>query len=160
MQFHENGQSPYGYGLTVMDQFFWFDDDKALTLHFGKQIKSIRLNKSNYKCNEDNSNLFMKCLENYYSKKLGCILPWTISEKINGKNVCQGKGKFQEYRNLSMKMLKPEIIEELRMEKCMMENCEQRLWEVKFRDQRGGHSITTWTRILSFSIPSPLMWRI
>ena len=78
----------------------------------------------------------MKCLENYYSKKLGCILPWTISEKINGKNVCQGTDKFQEYRNLTMNMLKPEIIEELRTEKCMMENCEQKLWEVKFKEEK------------------------
>ena len=133
LQFHENGQSPYGYDMN-MDQCFF--SDTALYIQFGKQIKTIRLNKSNHTCNKDNSNSFMKCLENYYSKKLGCILPWTISETNNGKNVCQGKDKFQEYRNLTMKMLKPEIIEELRMEKCMMENCEQRLWKVRFKDEK------------------------
>ena len=111
LQFHENGQSPYGYDFDT-DQRFWINSS-SLYLEFGKQIKTIRLNKSNYTCNKDNSNHFMKCLENYYSKNLGCILPWTMIEKINGKNVCQGKDKFQEYRNLSMKILKPEIIEEL-----------------------------------------------
>ena len=113
LQFHENGQSPYGYDID-MDRSFWLNSSsKALYLQFGKQIKTIQLNKSNYTCKEDNSNQFMECLESYYSKKLGCILPWTISEKSNGENVCQGKNKFQEYRNLSMKILKPEIIKEL-----------------------------------------------
>ena len=77
LQFHENGQSPYGFDIDI-SQVFWFNSGKALKLHFGQQINTIRVNKSNYTCNEDNSNHFMECLENYYSKKLGCILPKTV----------------------------------------------------------------------------------
>lgn len=60
-------------------------------------------------CNEDNSNKIMNCFNNFYAKKLGCMLPWIQN---NGKK-CTGKEKFQEFKNLSEKLLESSIEKEL-----------------------------------------------
>ena len=133
MQFHDEGQSPYGYKFDD-SQWVYFNSNEALKIGFGKQMSTIRLNKSNYTCIEDNSNRFMECLEQYYSKKLRCKPPWILKNNTGFQNLCSGVEKFQEYRNVSMSIFKPEIQQELMNENCLTQNCEQRLWEVQYRD--------------------------
>ena len=89
----------------------------------GKQTKTLRINKSNYKCDEGNSNRFMQCMESYFSKQLGCILPWTLNnnqENNHGLNLCKGKKKFKEFRNISENILKPGGIKDLAKEDCSL----------------------------------------
>ena len=88
LQFHEEANSPYLYKFTE-DQWYWFKDKKFLYIDFEKQIDTININKPNYTCYEDNSNLFMHCMEDYYSKKLGCRLPWAV--KNNTRNDVMNK---------------------------------------------------------------------
>ena len=104
-----------------------------LHIDFEKQIETININKSNYKCDEKNSNSFMHCMENYYSRKLGCKLPWSMKNKIgnDSMNICTGKGKFEEFRNISMNILKSEESKELTNEGCFMPNCKQRSWKIR-----------------------------
>ena len=75
----------------------------------------------------------MDCMENYYSQKLGCILPWALNNNIrnDSKNLCKGKEKFKAFKNLAMNILKSEQSKELINEGCFMPNCMQRSWEVK-----------------------------
>ena len=88
LQFHEEANSPYLYKFTE-DQWYWFKDKKFLYIDFEKQIDTININKPNYTCYEDSSNLFMHCMEDYYSKKLGCRLPWAV--KNNTRNDVMNK---------------------------------------------------------------------
>ena len=75
----------------------------------------------------------MHCVENYYSKKLGCLLPWSIKDRQNHAtgNVCKGKDKYREFKNISMNILRTEQTKELIKEGCFIPNCQQRSWEMK-----------------------------
>ena len=132
MQFHEEANSPYLYKFA-QDQWFLFDTENLLKIEIGKQIETIRINKSNYTCDEENSKHFMDCMENFYSQKLGCKLPWTLNNNLrnDSMNLCKGKEKFKEFKNLAMNILKSEQSKELINEGCFMPNCMQRSWKVK-----------------------------
>ena len=75
----------------------------------------------------------MYCVENYYFKKLGCLLPWSIKNRKNhaNGNVCKGKDKFREFKNIAMNILGTEQTKELIKEGCFIPNCQQRSWEMK-----------------------------
>lgn len=98
-----------------------------------KQINTQRMNKHSYTCNKDNQNYLMRCMENYYSKRLGCLLPWSIqnNQSNHTANVCKGKDKFEEFKNISMKILRTEETKELIKEGCFIPNCQQQSWEIK-----------------------------
>ena len=132
LQFHEKANSPYLYKFA-QDQWLWFQSNTMFYMGLGQQIDTININKSNYTCYKDNSNLFMHCMENYYSKKLGCILPWSLKNNTRNDtlNPCQGKEKFKEFRSVAMNILKPETREELINEGCFIPNCMQRSWKVE-----------------------------
>ena len=132
LQFHQEVDSPYLYKFA-QDQWLLFGTQNLLKIEIGKQVDTIYINKSNYTCDEENSKRFMYCMENYYSKKLGCMLPWVLNNNIRNAsmNLCKGKEKFKEFRNLSMNILKSDQSKELINEGCFMPNCIQRSWEVK-----------------------------
>ena len=75
----------------------------------------------------------MDCMENYYSQKLGCKLPWALNNNIrnDSMNLCKGKEKFKEFKNLAMNILKSDQSKELISEGCFIPNCIQSTWEVK-----------------------------
>ena len=131
-QFHQEGQSPYAYKFAE-EETNWIGNNSYVSLTFTKQIVTLNMNKRSYACNEDNQNHFMHCVENYYSKRLGCLLPWSIKNRKNNHtgNVCLGKDKFWEYKNISMNILKPEEQNDLIKDGCFIPNCQQRSWEMK-----------------------------
>ena len=137
LQFHEENESRYLYKFPL-DQRFWIESNTSLSMGLEKQIDTVNMNKPNYSCDENNSNNFMHCMENYYSRKLGCILPWTLKKNINvdSMNLCEGKVKFQEFKNISMNILKPEKNKELINEGCFVPNCMQRSWTLKKNQRR------------------------
>ena len=141
LQFHQEDNSPYLYQLA-QDELLWFERENILYMDFGKQIDTININKSNYTCYEDNSNSFMPCMEKYYSKKLGCVLPWALNINIKEDNaedilnLCKGQKKFQEFKNIAMNILKPNTRNELIKEGCFIPNCMQRSWEIKKEKNR------------------------
>ena len=98
-----------------------------------KQIDTLNINKHSYTCNEDNQNHFMHCMEKYYSKRLGCSLPWIIKDAHNNPddNICTGKDKFEEFKNFSMNILRTEEAKNLIEEGCFIPNCLQRSWDMK-----------------------------
>ena len=132
LQFHQEAHSPYLYDLE-QDELVWFENKTILYMSFGKQIDTKNINKSNYTCDEENSKRFMQCMENYYSQKLGCMLPWVLKKNIRNDtmNQCKGKEKFNEYKNIAMNILKSEARKELIKEGCLMPNCMQRSWTIK-----------------------------
>ena len=77
----------------------------------------------------------MDCVENYYHKKLGCLLPWSINNRKSNQTgkACKGKNKFMEFKNISMNILRTEETKELIKEGCFIPNCQQRSWEMKKR---------------------------
>ena len=114
LQFHQEANSPYLYDLE-QDELVWFENKTMFYMSFGKQIDTKNLYKSNYTCDEENSKRFMQCMENYYSQKLGCMLPWVLKNNIRNDtmNQCKGKEKFDEYKNIAMNILKSEARKEL-----------------------------------------------
>ena len=132
MQFHQEADSPYLYKFAL-DQLLWFENKNYLYIQFEKQIDTINIKKSNYTCDESNSNSFMHCLENYYSRKLGCMLPWSLNNTLENDSmtICKGKEKFSQYKNITMNILKPEESNELINEGCFIPNCVQRSWKIK-----------------------------
>ena len=119
-----------------------------LKIEIGKQIDTININKSNYTCDEENSKHFMDCVENYYSQKLGCKLPWALNNNIRNDslNLCKGKEKFKEFKDLAMNILKSEQSKRRINEGCFMPNCIQRSWEVKkdnyMKRKKNGNPVT------------------
>ena len=135
LQFHEEGHSPY-LQKFAHDQWRWIHSNSFLRLTFGKQIDTININKSNYTCTDENSNRFMHCMENYYSKKLGCLLPWAMKNEINNGsinliNLCEGTERFKEFKNIAMNILKSDANKELKNEGCFIPNCLQRSWKIE-----------------------------
>ena len=132
MQFHHQNDSPYLYKIA-QDELIWFDNKTLLYIQLGKQIDTININKSNYSCYEDNSNRFMNCMEKYYSKKLGCKLPWALKSNIkeDTTNLCKGKEKLKEFKSIFRNILKPNTRKKLIEKGCFMPNCMQRSWEIK-----------------------------
>ena len=132
MQFHQEADSPYLYKFA-QDQWLLFENQTLLKIEIGKQIDIININKSNYSCDEENSKRLMDCMENYYSQKLGCKLPWALNNNVknDSMNLCKGKEKFKEFKNLAMNILKSDQSKELINEDCFKPNCMQRSWEVK-----------------------------
>ena len=140
-QFHDEGQSPYLYKFED-NQWLWFESKTLLRIDFGKQTETLQINKSNHTCDEGNSNRFMQCMESYFSKQLGCILPWTLKnnnqENNGGLNVCKGKNKFKEFITITEKILKPEGIIELIKGGCFIPKCRQRSWDIRFKGNEQG----------------------
>ena len=132
LQFHQQANSPYLYKLA-QDEWLTIERNTFLRIVLGKQIDTININKSNYTCYEDNSNGFMHCMEKYYSEKLGCILPWALRDSLKADimNLCKGKEKFKEFRNITMNILKPEENKKLINNGCFIPNCMQRYWEIR-----------------------------
>ena len=132
LQFHQEGDSPYAYKLDAKD-IHWMKNDSYIYFIFLKQIDTLNMNKHRYTCNEDNQNHFMQCVENYYSKKLGCLLPWTTKDSQDNHtgNTCKGKDKFREFKNISKNILRTEETNELIKEGCFAPNCLQRSWDLK-----------------------------
>ena len=137
LQFHEENNSPYLYKFPL-DQRFWIESNTSLSMGLEKQIYTINVNKPNYTCDENNSNNFMHCMEKYYSRKLGCILPWVLKKNSNvdSMNLCEGKVKFKEFKNISMNILRPEETKELINEGCFVRNCMQRSWTLMKNQRR------------------------
>ena len=129
LQFHEEANSPYLYEFA-QDEWEWIEKDTHLIMVLGKQTDTKNINKSNYTCYEENSNTFMDCMENYYSIKLGCLLPWSLNRKIenDSMNLCKGKEKFAEFKSIAMNILKSEAKKELTNKGCFIPNCLQRSW--------------------------------
>ena len=114
-----------------------------------KQIDTLNMNKHSYTCNEDNQNRFMHCVETYYSKRLGCLLPWITKDGHNNPvdNVCMGKDKFKGFKNLSMNILRTEETKDLIKEGCFVPNCLQRSWDMR------KEKISDTGSVLEFFIP-------
>ena len=91
------------------------------------------MNKYSYTCNKSNQNRFMHCVENYYSNRLGCLLPWSIKDgyKNQTSNVCKGAQKFNEFKQISMNILRTKETKKLINEGCFIPNCQLRSWEMK-----------------------------
>ena len=104
-QMHEEGQSPYLYKFD--EEWVWFNFNQSnYKISLGKQIETLRINKSNYKCDESNSNRFMQCMETYFSNQLDCDLPWTDKNKENnGLNECKEIENFVKFRRIITKIL-------------------------------------------------------
>ena len=102
---HEEGQSPYLYKFD--EEWVWFNFNQSnYKISLGKQIETLRINKSNYTCDESNSNRFMQCMETYLSNQLDCDLPWTDKNKENnGLNECKEKDKFDKFRGITRNIL-------------------------------------------------------
>ena len=137
VQFHENGQSPYNYDFDYR-QIHWINTGK-LHVVFGQSTEVQHLDKTGFSCIKDNTNKMPDCVNKYFSKKLGCILPWSTNK--NG-TICNGKDKFQQFINLSKSIYlkSPQIKNELEMAGCFVPNCNKRTWDVKSTKVEAGLS--------------------
>ena len=46
-------------------------------------------------------------------------------------NICEGKEKFKQFKNIAMNIFKPEESNELINQGCFIPNCVQRSWKIK-----------------------------
>ena len=127
VQFHENGQSPYNHDFDYR-QITWVKAGKELYVEFGQSTEIQHLDKSRHNCIKENTNKIPDCINKYFSKKLGCFLPWSTNAN---ETICDGKDKFQEFKNLSFSILKPKIKKELKNAGCFIPNCHKRTWDIK-----------------------------
>ena len=99
---HESGQSQYNYVVDESRHEYCVKDYFIIYAMSSQQDVVKRLKKSNYTCHEDNSNRRTDCLNSYYASKLNCTLPWVHANSQEHTALCNGKEKFQEFKNLSM----------------------------------------------------------
>ena len=124
-EIHETGQSLHNYYIDQQKIEFMVPEN-TYRKKFGKQVVTQKLKTSKMYCHEDNSNRMMNCVNNFYAKKLGCTLPWI--QESGAK--CIGKEKFEEFKNLSAKLIDDSIEKELMEEGCPIPNCHQRAWTI------------------------------
>ena len=125
IEIHEIGQSLHNYYIDQR-KIEYIASAKTYRKKFGKQVVTQKLKTSKMDCNEDNSNKMMNCVNNFYAKKLGCTLPWVRQNGVK----CTGKEKFEEFKNLSTKVIEAGIEKELMEEGCLIPNCHQRTWTI------------------------------
>ena len=151
-EIHEIGQSPHNYYID-QQKIELIVPENVYTKKFGKQVVTQKLKTSKMYCHEDNSNKMMNCVNNFYSKKLGCILPWI--QESGAK--CTGKEKFDEFKNLSAKLIDASIEKELMEEGCPIPNCNQRAWTIdsteKFVQKNGGTESNSTSIEMELSFP-------
>ena len=141
IEIHEIGQSLHNYYIDQR-KIEMIVTNTTYLKKFGKQVVTRMLKTSNTDCHEDNSNKMMNCVNNFFAKKLGCTLPWV---KENEEK-CTGKEKFEEFKNLSAKLIDARTAKELSKEGCIIQNCHQRAWTIgsteKFDIGTGGNEST------------------
>ena len=152
IEIHEMGQSLHNYYIDQR-KIEYIAHEKTYRKKFGKQVVTQKLKTSKMDCNEDNSNKMMNCVNNFYAKKLGCILPWI--QESGAK--CTGKEKFEEFKNLSAKIIDASIGKELMEEGCPIPNCHQRAWTIaaaeKFDQKNGGTESNSTSTEMQLSFP-------
>jgi hypothetical protein len=131
IEMHESGQSQYNYKVQYSSIELLDKDSHVVYTMSGQQDVVKRLKKSNFECNEDNSNKQADCLNNYYASKLNCVLPWVHTDNPEPADLCDGKDKFEEFRNLSMSLGEIEATNELYERGCLIPNCQQKSWNIK-----------------------------
>ena len=127
---HESGQSPYNYDVDLSKMGYLDKDSHEVYTMSGQQEVVKRLKKSNFICHEDNSNQQEDCLNNYYASKLNCTLPWVQAYNREHTRLCNGKDKFEEFRNLSMSIVEFGATNELYERGCLISNCKQKSWNI------------------------------
>ena len=75
MLLHEINQSPHNYEVN-QGTIEWIGQGSTYAIGTGTQTVTKKLKTSTLKCHEDNSNMQKNCIDDFYSEKLGCILPW------------------------------------------------------------------------------------
>ena len=127
---HESGQSRYNYDVDLSKMEYLDKDSHVVYTMNGQQDVVKRLKKSNFICHEDNSNRQEDCLNNYYASKLNCTLPWVQAYNQEHTSLCDGKDKFEEFRNLSMSIRGLGATNELYERGCLISNCKQKSWNI------------------------------
>ena len=70
IEIHESGQSQYNYNVHYSSIELLDMDSHVVYTMSGQQDIVKRLKKSNFECNQDNSNKQADCLNNYYASKV------------------------------------------------------------------------------------------
>ena len=128
---HESGQSRYNYDVDRSKIKYVDKGSHVVYTMSGQQDVVKRLKKSNFMCHEDNSNQQADCLNNYYASKLNCTLPWAHTDDQEHTDLCDGKDKFEEFRNLTMSIGEFEATNELEKMGCIIPNCQQKSWNIE-----------------------------
>ena len=131
IEVHESGQSQYNYDVDISKIRYVDKDSHVVYTMSGQQNVVKWLKKSNFMCHEDNSNHQADCLNNYYASKLNCTLPWARSHNQEHTGLCDGKNKFEEYRNLSMSIGEIKATNDLKSMGCLISNCQQKSWTIE-----------------------------
>ena len=134
IEIHESGQSQYNYEVDQSKIKYLDKGSHVVNTMSGQQDVVKRLKKSNYICHEDNSNRQTDCLNNYYASKLNCALPWVHADKGDNQEhtvLCDGKDKFEEFKNLTMSIGEFEATNELEKMGCIISNCQQKSWNIE-----------------------------
>ena len=128
---HESGQSQYNYNVDY-SRLEWIDKDSHVVYTMsGQQDVVKRLKTSNFICHEDNLNRQTDCLDKYYASKLNCALPWVQADNQEETDLCNGKDKFEEFKNLSMAIGGLGATNELYEKGCIISNCKLTSWNIK-----------------------------
>ena len=128
---YESGQSQYNYIVDASKIEYLDKDSYVFYTMSGQQDVVKRLRKSRFICHEDNSNKQVDCLNNYYASKLNCTLPWVQVDNQDHTDLCNGKDKFKEFKNLSMSTGGPGATNDLYERGCIIPNCKQKSWKIE-----------------------------
>ena len=108
------------------------------------QTETIRLKKSKYDCNEDNSMERKKCLYQFISKEIGCRLPW--DKTLNELKECKTQLELELFMNVSAKLSSTKFREQTSLRKCYVPNCKRTSWvsDENYNGWRTFHNFTTY----------------
>ena len=124
---HEKSQSRHNYILAPGRRLEYMPTGTYTNSELYME-ETNRILKSDYVCNQDNSNEFSTCIDQFKEQHLGCRLPWKKGEL----EPCAGQEKLDEFRNLSMSIIAPEIQEKIKQAGCFVQNCRERKWQIQY----------------------------
>ena len=85
--------------------------------------ETISLKKSTFDCDENNSMKFENCVNDFIAEQLKCKLPWTNYLGLEEFEECDGKDRFEEFRNVSRDLGSELFRKQLKKRGCFTPNC-------------------------------------
>ena len=159
MEMHEKDQVTLYHG-DDWSSTHPFQSHNKLNYYFINTIENRKLKKANYNCSEDNSVKITPCLANYWSKKIGCRLPWSkYIPSHDALEVCAGREKFTKLRALMLNAFGPTIRQELVDEGCFQPNCIQRSWSIQWHREMPTYPSANETQFLFYLPQSDVVVR-
>ena len=91
--------------------------------------------KKNYECDEENGQMYKKCLDKYIQDRMGCVLPWNPLKFDNfteeNPRICDQSSDSLRFENLTTNSLMGMSLEQIKSLTGCVNNCGYQMYQTK-----------------------------